>query len=161
MFFSIMRVIKQSFYGSVAKIMCCLITFAMPKGVKPFDPPLGEQSFLIGRHRNQGGGHDYGPRFDTFTLGISCSCGLHYNGPAQLMGQEIVGLRPIVRHYLASNAYRGTELRLIVHWHSGLFASEPFSIKETVYLSIPELIEGTPIIEEDKLYVIRSPQHPV
>jgi hypothetical protein len=141
--------------------MCCLITFAMPKRVKPFDPPAGPGSFLIGRHRNESGGHDYGPRFNTYTLGGSCSCGLHYNRTTQLRGQESIGLRPIVRRYLASNAYGATELRLIVHWHEGLFASEPFSVKDTVYLSIPQLIVGTPIIEEDKLYIVHSPQLPV
>jgi hypothetical protein len=138
--------------------MCSPITFAIPKGFRPFDPPLGEHSFLVGRHRNQGGGHDYGTSFDTYTLGGSCSCGLHYGRTFQVNGQEFIGLIPNVRRYLASNAYRATELRLIVHWHSGLFASEPFSTKDTVHLSIPQLIEGTPIIEEDKLYVIRSPQ---
>lgn len=34
---------------------------------------------------------------------------------------------------------------------------EPFSIKETVYLSTSQLIEGVPVIKEDKLYVIRRP----
>lgn len=126
----------------------------MPKRVKPFDPPLdtdGEVMFPIGRHRNEGGGHDYGPKFDTYTFGIHCSCGLYVHR---------CGIIPKVRRYLASNAYRASEIRFIVHDHTGLFASEPFSIKETVYLSISQLIEGVPAIEEDNLYVIRSQQHP-
>jgi len=124
----------------------------MPKGVKPFEPPIdsdtGEVMFLVEGHRNEGGGHDYGPRFDTYALSMGCSCGIYCNR---------VGIAPGVRRYLSSNAYRATEIRIIAHWHTGLFVSEPFSIKETVYLSTSQLIEGVPVIEEDKLYVIRRP----
>src|SRR5262249_19936890 len=103
--------------------MCHLITLATPKGVKPFEPPInpytGEVFFLLGRHRNEGGGHDYGPKFDVYALGRCCSCGLYGDRPFQWMGQEVVGLLPEVRRYLASNAYRATEIQFIVHLHTG------------------------------------------
>lgn len=65
--------------------MCDLLTFAvqhncqLPEaaGITP-----RTKTFVIEKHQNQGGGHEYGPGYDVYTITSgSCSCGMFITTP--------------------------------------------------------------------------------
>jgi hypothetical protein len=64
-------------------------------------------------------------------------------------------INSILKEFLVSQIQKQEELELILHWHSGSFASEAFDILETIEITSVEGL-GVNALREDVRYIFRN-----